>query len=164
MADKMNREELLANEDALLEGLLRAGAQIESAEGAVLVEIARNGELLFAFEVRPLTEMEFLECRQKCTIYKRNQGGIRVPVEFNQGFFRSMIIHTATVPSRTGKKVWDAKQAWERFGVASGIELIDKVLLAGEKDRVYDKIEEISGYRAEAPEETEAELEAQAGE
>ena len=40
-------------------------------------------------------------------------------------------------------KIWDNKQAWNKLNVFTGLDLIDAVLKAGEKDAIYDKIEEI---------------------
>jgi hypothetical protein len=55
------------------------------------------------------------------------------------------LIHTATVDEDKAK-LWDNKKLWDRLNVLSGIDVIDKVLLPGEKDAVIEKINEISGY------------------
>ena len=44
------------------------------------------------------------------------------------------------------------KQAQQAFNVLQGVDLIDCVLLSGEKDRIIDRINEISGYSDEADE------------
>ena len=44
------------------------------------------------------------------------------------------------------KKLWDNKKAQEALNVLQGVEMIDAVLLSGEKDRIIDVINEISGY------------------
>lgn len=146
---KMTREHILTNEPALLQGLMRAGTQVVNADNAATIEIARNGELLFAFKVRPMTDPEFQQCNEKATKYKM-EGGIRVPVDYNRGRFHALAIHKATLPpDGSSVKVWDHKEMWEQFGVLSGVDLIDKVLLAGEKSRAYDILEKISGYKAQ---------------
>ena len=59
--------------------------------------------------------------------------------------FRSWLIYTATVDEDRAK-LWDNKQAQQAFNVLQGVDLIDSVLLSGEKDRIIDRINEISGY------------------
>lgn len=152
--DKMTREELLADEGALLQGLLEAGEQVANADGAATVEIARSGRLLLAFKIRPLTEAEFMACREKATQYKaeRRPSGIsiRVAVDHDPAGYRSRVIVLATLPATPGgKTVWEQKEAWQRFNVLNAVDLIDKVLLGGEKERAYNLIERISGYSAE---------------
>ena len=44
------------------------------------------------------------------------------------------------------KKLWDNRKAQEALDVLSGVDMIDAVLLSGEKDRIIDVINEISGY------------------
>ena len=59
--------------------------------------------------------------------------------------FRSWLIYAATVDEDRAK-TWDNKQAQEALGVLQGVDMIDAVLLSGEKDRIIDRINEISGY------------------
>lgn len=154
MSEKLDREELLANEDELLRGLLEAA---EYPKEETEIEIARKGKVLFRFRVRPLTEAEINECRELATKYVRNKAGIPVREKFNLPRFRSLLIYRATV-EEDRKRLWDNKVAWEKLNVVSGIDLIDAVLLPGEKTAVVDKIGEISGY-VENEEELEEELE-----
>ena len=65
--------------------------------------------------------------------------------------FRSWLIYTATVDEDRAK-LWDSKQAQQAFNVLQGVDLIDCVLLSGEKDRIIDRINEISGYSEEVDE------------
>ena len=65
--------------------------------------------------------------------------------------FRSWLIYTATVDEDRAK-LWDNKQAQQAFNVLQGVDVIDCVLLSGEKDRIIDRINEISGYDDEADE------------
>lgn len=145
MAEKMDREELLANEDELLRGLLEA-AQYRNEEATI--EVARKGKVLFQFRIRPLTEAEINECREKATKYVRNKAGIPVTEQFNAPRFRSMLIHKATV-EEDRKKLWDNQDVWNKLNVVSGLDVIDAVLLPGEKTAIVDKIAEISGFGME---------------
>ena len=67
------------------------------------------------------------------------------PAEINRTLFRSLLIYTATI-NEDRAKLWDNKAALEAYNILNNPEIIDKVLLAGEKDRIIDIIEEISGY------------------
>ena len=49
-------------------------------------------------------------------------------------------------------KIWDNKNAWKALNVLNGIDLIDRTLLAGEKDAVLELIDKISGYSVTAEE------------
>jgi len=142
MSEKLDREELLANEDELLRGLLEAA---EYPKEETEIEIARKGKVLFRFRVRPLTEAEIEECRKKATKYIRNKAGVLVAEQFNLPLFRTLLIHRATV-EEDRKRLWDNKTVWDKLNVPSGLEVIDAVLLPGEKTAVVDKIGEISGY------------------
>lgn len=142
MSEKLDREELLANEDELLRGLLEAA---EYPNEETEIEIARKGKVLFRFRVRPLTEAEIEECRKKATKYIRNKAGVLVAEQFNLPLFRTLLIHRATV-EEDRKRLWDNKTVWDKLNVPSGLEVIDAVLLPGEKTAVVDKIGEISGY------------------
>ena len=44
------------------------------------------------------------------------------------------------------KNTWDNRRAQEELGVLQGADMIDAVLLPGEKDRIIDRINDISGY------------------
>ena len=66
MAAKTNemlptKEEVLMNEDDLLKGLLQAASFKNDVENYKLIQVKRNGKLLFQFRVRPLEESEIGE-------------------------------------------------------------------------------------------------------
>lgn len=147
-ADKERQEQeralLLANEADLLRGLLEAAADLE--EKTELVTIARKGKVYFGFRVHGLTEEQYQECRRKATKFqKKNALGVKLPEETDHTRYRSLVIHEATVEEDRAK-LWDNKEAWRQKNVLNGPTLIDKVLLAGEKEAVLIKIDELSGY------------------
>lgn len=145
MSNKPTREEYLQVEDDLLRGLLEAAGARET--DLQPIEIVRKGKKLFSFAIRALTEEEYLNCREQATTYERSSrmGGLRMPKETNAARYRSLLIYTATAPADR-KALWDNRQAWDRLNVVSGPDLIEVVLLAGEKDAVVTKLDEISGY------------------
>ena len=42
--------------------------------------------------------------------------------------------------------MWVNRKAWNQLSVLNGIDLIEVVLMAGEKDAILSKLDEISGY------------------
>lgn len=143
--DRPTPEELLAMEDDILRGLLRAAQFREQQQ--MTITISRQGQRLFRFRIRPLSEDEYNQCREEATRYQPNPrlGGIPMPVSTDTGKYRSLLIYRATVEEDRAK-LWDNKEVQTQLGVIAGWQVIDKVLLAGEKDAVLAKLDEISGY------------------
>lgn len=143
--EEMNQEDILGNEDALLKGLMDAANTVK--DDVRKVEISRNGKLFFAFHLTGLMEDEYAECREKATTYIRAKklGGLKLPEDTDTTAYRSHLIYLATVPEDR-KKLWDNKKAWDQLKVCNGPELIDRVLKAGEKEKIVDLIDELSGY------------------
>lgn len=147
MDEELTQEEqsqaLRTYEGDILGGLLAAASFRDEAK---TVEIARNGIVLFKFRIRPLSEGEYNRCKEKYTTYKRNkQFGVRIPDKTDTISYRSALIYEATV-EEDREKLWDNREAWRKLDVLSGVELIGRVLKAGEKDAVLDLIDKISGY------------------
>ena len=140
------RNTLRNYENDILGGLLAAANYKNDEDEIVPIEIARGGVVLLKFRIRPLSEDEFVKCRERHTKYVRNkQIGIKVPEDTNTNMYRSALIYQATV-AEDREKLWDNKTAWKQLDVLSGAELIGKVLKPGEKDAVLNKLDEISGY------------------
>lgn len=146
MTDEENKAQLRIYENDILKGLLQAAAYKNDEESIKKIEVARNGVVLFSFHVRPLSEEEYQECREKNTKYVRNkQLGIKFPENTNSVRYRSELIYRATI-DEDREKIWDNKDAWKALNVLSGVDLVDKILLAGEKDAILEIIDKISGY------------------
>lgn len=135
------------NEDDLLNGLLAAANYKDDADESVEIVINRQGKDLFSFHIHPLSEEDFNRCRKRCTKYvkSRTNAGVRIPEEVDTVKYRNMLIYEATVPEDRAK-VWDNKQLWKAKDLATGIEAVDILLKAGEKNAVCEKIDSISGY------------------
>ncbi|MCL2487423.1 MAG: hypothetical protein FWE80_01930 [Oscillospiraceae bacterium] len=150
--DAISPEEILMNEGDLLAGLLSAGKGRDDEQNYRMIRIKRNGKLLFEFRVRPVTEEESQACLKNATKYSTNKPGQpKVAIDRDNALFRSHLIYGATV-NEDRAKVWDNKKAQDGLGVLRGVDMIDKVLLAGEKNRVFEAIESISGYDEDAEE------------
>jgi len=146
LTEEEAKAQLRTYEGDILKGLLAAADFREDEDSVTPIEIARGGVVFFTFRVRPLSEEEYNHCKEKNTKYVRNkQLGIKFPEDTNATRYRSQLIYEATVEEDRAK-VWDNKEAWRALNVLNGIDLIDKVLLAGEKDAVLNKIDDISGY------------------
>lgn len=144
--EKLSKEDILMNESDILRGLIEAGQEKDDESTYERIQIRRNGVLKFEFRIRPLSEEESLSCREHATKYApRKKGQPKREIETNTAKFRSWLIYAATV-NEDRAKTWDNKKAQEALGVLQGVDMIDAVLLSGEKDRVIDRINEISGY------------------
>lgn len=146
LTEEENKGQLRTYENDILKGLLAAANYETEEENIHPIEIARNGVVLFTFHIRPLSEEEYQKCKDKNTKYVRNkQLGIKFPENTDSVRYRSALIYQATI-KEDREKIWDNKEAWKALNVLTGIDLIEKTLLAGEKDAVLEKVDKISGY------------------
>lgn len=147
--EKKNQEELLAVEGNVLRGLLGAYADIQ--DDIVTIDIARKGGVLFSFDIRGLSEKQYNDLQDMATKFKnaKNLGGVKVAEETNVTKFRSLLIYHATTEDHR-KEVWNNREAWKALNVLNGPDMIDKILKAGEKSAIIDKIDELSGYGTES--------------
>ena len=148
LTEEENKGQLKTYENDILKGILAAANYETEEENIQPIDIARNGKVLFSFRIRPLGEDEYQKCKEKHTKYVRNkQLGIKFPEDTNSVRYRSALIYQATV-DEDREKIWNNKDAWKELNVLNGIDLIEKTLLAGEKDAVLELVDKISGYTA----------------
>lgn len=132
----------------LVGGFLKAVEFKTDEKNIKNIRIERNGEHLFTFRVHPLSEADLQKAKKAATTYMPNPAGKQFPpIEkaTSKSAYNSNVIYLATV-EEDKKQLWDNKALKDQLNVMQGYELIDKALLAGEKDRIIDVIEEISGY------------------
>ena len=135
--------QLLLHEEDFIQGLIDAAGY--STEERQRIEIIREGRLFFAFHIRPLAEEEYERCRRKYTKYVRNKRlGMKTPEETNA------VKYQATV-EEDREKLWDNMKVWETLRekdlqIMNGLDVIEYSLKAGEKDRVLEAIDKLSGY------------------
>lgn len=153
MSEK-NKEELLVAEDAILQdvgGVLQA---METVTEYDTFPVIRNGKKLFSFRVSGLDDEEMERCRDQATkMVKNKRLGVTVPGDFNSAKFKSLLIYNATHPDDR-KWLWDNKELQQKAKVLASWQLVDKVLLSGEKGRVIELIEQLSGEDEDTLEET----------
>lgn len=145
------KEMVRTNEEDFIQGLIDA---VEFAnDEKQRIEIVREGKLFFAFNIRPLGAEEYEKCRKKHTKYVRNrQLGMKMPDETDRVKYQSAIIYTATTEEDRAK-LWDNKKVWEtlrnkEYQVMNGLDVIEFALKAGEKDKVIEAIDRLSGYES----------------
>ncbi len=144
--DKLSHDDILMNEYDILQGLIDLGSTKNDEENYRTINIKRNGVLKLSFRIRPISEEENHTCYKHATKYAPSKPGKpKTAIETDPARYRSFLIYTATV-NEDRQKVWDNKKAIDALDLLSGVDMIDKVLLAGEKSRVIDVIDEISGF------------------
>ena len=142
-------EQLRAHEEDFIQGLINAAGYHQ--EEKQRIEIVREGKLLFAFRIRPLSEEEYERCKKKNTKYVRNKRlGTTVPEETFVVKYRASIIYQATV-MEDRESLWDNHDVWDSMKsmglpVMNGLDVIEYSLKAGEKDKVIEAIDNLSGY------------------
>lgn len=136
-------------EGDVLRGLL--GLYEDNQEDTTTIEIARKGKVYITFDIRGLSEKQYNDLQDMATKFKnaKNLGGVKVAEETNVTKFRSLLIYHATV-EEDRKRIWNDREAWKALNVLNGPDLIDKILKAGEKSAIIDKIDELSGYGMES--------------
>lgn len=149
------RSAIRDNEEDFIQGLIHA-AEFGSEE-TQRIEIIRNGRLYFAFRIRPLSAEEYEACRRKHTKYVRNKRlGMKTPEETNRVKYQSALIYKATV-DEDREKLWDNRKVWQAINakkdrIMNGLDVIECALKAGEKDKVLEAIDKLSGYDDELEE------------
>lgn len=143
------KAQVRASEDDFIQGLIEAADY--ASEETQRIEIARNGKLFFAFNIRPLGSEEYDKCRKKHTKYVRNkQLGMKMPEDTDRIKYQSAIILQATT-DEDRDKLWNNKKVWtsleaKGYQIMSGLDVIEFTLKAGEKDMVVGAIDKLSGY------------------
>lgn len=146
---EQDANQLKVNEEDFLQGLIEAAGYM--TEETQRIEIVRNGRVMFDFGIHPLSESDYTNCKKKHTKYVRNRNlGVKMPEDTDNVKYRADLIYKATV-AEDRKKLWDNKTVWESLRskglqIVSPLDVIEYSLKAGEKDRVIECIDRLSGY------------------
>ena len=95
------------------------------------------------------------EIRKKYTRYEKNRkNGMIVSEELDVAKFRSSVIYNSTVEADK-EKIWDNKQLWEGLrrqgkNIVNALDVIEAVLLQGEKERIMKALDQLCGYDEDA--------------
>lgn len=161
-SEQETQKQLLTKENDFIAGMIKAAA--DKTDETAKLQIIRSGKMYFEFSIHALGEEEANKCRKKHTKYVRNkQIGIKFAEETDTAKFRSSLIYHATIEADR-EKLWDNKQVWQGLiaqgkQIVTALDVIEAVLLGGEKDMVIDQINKISGFNSENLEEVESDLE-----
>lgn len=150
-------EEVIAmSQEDLIAGLLAAADYDTNEEAMKKIQIKRDGKLFFEFKVHALSESELIKLRKKSTKKYNNPGGKHLPKiegDADMAEFRSRKIYAATADDDRAK-LWDNPRVKAGLiakgkDIVENFEIIDAVLMGGEKFNVSELIDELSGYKDE---------------
>ncbi len=144
------------NEQSFLDSLLAAADYV--TDEVKEIEIIRNKKTAFTFHVHTLSEEDVTGLRKKCTKYAKNKrNGVKVAEEIDTARYRSALIYHSTT-EEDQKKIWDNKKLWKALEdkgriIINGLDVINAMLLPGEKDRIIDALDDLNGYNSDVSEE-----------
>lgn len=146
-------EVVAMTQEELINGLLAAADYETNEDDMKLIVIERNGVKYFEFKVHALSETELMRIRKQCTKYFNNPGGKHLPkIEGDLDIvkFRNMKIYAATADDDKAK-LWDNPQVKAGLkakgkDIILNHEIVEAVLMPGEKLWIANIIDDISGY------------------
>lgn len=150
--EEETEQQILENEGTLLDGLLAAADYASNEE--LTLNITRNGKRYFSFTVHPIPEEMMQEIRKKYTRYEKNRkNGMVISEELDVAKFRSSVIYNSTVEADK-ERIWNNKQLWEGLrkqgkNIVNALDVIEAVLLQGEKERIMKALDQLCGYDEE---------------
>jgi hypothetical protein len=144
------KDELLAVEDAALRDISGVLESMETIVEYDTFAVIRGGKELFSFRVSGVDSETMEKYRNESTkmVKSKRLGGITIPTDFNAAKYHSLLIIAATHPEDK-KYLWGNKELRDKAGVLTPWQLVDKVLRPGEKERVVELIEKLSGFDEE---------------
>lgn len=140
-------------EKDMIAGLIAAADYKTNEDEIQKIEIVRNGKVYFTFRIRPLGEEEYDKCKTRHTKYVRNkQLGIKLPEDTNTVKYRCALIYQATLEEDRAQ-LWDNKKIWEALNtkghqIINGLDVIESSLRGGEKEKIIECIDKLSGYES----------------
>lgn len=148
-ANSLSQDEILMNEDELIAGLIQA-ANFREDKGCIRkVQVKREDDrVLFEFLIHPLSEEDGNAIRKKYTRYAPDPRGARygrVEVDVDHIKVRARKIYEATV-EEDQRRLWDNRKVQQQLNCMLPEDVIEQVLMAGEKDAVCDLIDKISSF------------------
>ncbi len=146
--EDMSKEEILQNEGNLLSDLLELAKRKENEAFFRNIEIRVEGKVKVSFRLRPLSSDEVESCAKQATKFVKQPKGKPVK-EVNSRIYQSILIYTATIPEDQ-QNIWGNRQLKDALDVFDNFDMVDKLLLPGEKSAVMDVINEMGGFGEES--------------
>ncbi len=137
---KLTDAELEKFDGDIADALLGAAAYRDGEDKRRKVTIKRKGKEIFSFMIEPLSEEEFDRCRRENT---KNRG--RRNEELDGSRFVAQLIYEATI-DEDKKRLWKNKTVWEKLNVASGVDVVQKVLTPAERSMLENTLLDMVGY------------------
>lgn len=144
----------------LIERLFSAAGYKEDPANIVEIDITRNGKFLFTLHIHPLGDDDVAKANKEAAIMVRNPGGKHLPkiqADSDKSKYKSWMIYLATT-EEDQKQIWGNPALMSKLGVYQPWEVIDKLLILGDKAKLLEKITEISGLDDEEDEMDEEEF------
>lgn len=156
MATENKNENVTGLEDAvdrkgaeleLIERLFMASKYKEDAENIQPIDITRNGMVLFTLHIHPIGDDDVAKANKESAIKVRNPNGKHLPkiqADSDKSKYKSWLIYLATT-EEDQRQIWGNPVLMSKLGIFQPWESIDKLLTLGDKNKLLDKITEISG-------------------
>lgn len=145
----LSTEEILEQEGNLLSDLLDLAQRKENEVFFRKIEIlGQGGQVKASFRLRPLSSEDVEQCVKQSTKLTKNLKG-KVEKEVNQRLYQSILIYTATIPEDQAR-LWGNVELKRTLNVLDSFDMVDRLLLAGEKASVLAVIDEMGGFTEEA--------------
>jgi len=87
---------------------------------------------------------------------RNKQLGMKLPEDTDRVKYQSAIIYEATV-DEDRRNLWDNRKVWDALNakedrIMNGLDVIEYCLKAGEKDKILEAIDKLSGYETDLEE------------
>lgn len=131
----------------LVTSLLSAMDYQKDEENITEAEIVRHDKFLFSVHLHPISDNQIRTARKKATVYMANPNGKKLPPiekEVNTSKLKSWVIYLATTEADQAK-IWGNQDVKSKAGLMENWESIDVLLTAGEKNRLFEVVLDISG-------------------
>lgn len=137
-------EKIMADEEKMALDYDIAAALIEAAEynrgEQRKINIRRGGKLLFTFVIESVSSEKWDQARRENT---KNKG--KRNEELDSSRYLSQVIYFATVD----KSIWKNQSVMRKLNAPSPVDVVNAVLSPGEKMKLGEILEEISGFGEE---------------
>ncbi len=136
-----------AAEYDLVKALFEAADFKTADDNIVEIEIVRNGKFLFSLHLHPISDEDVALANKRAAIMRDNPQGKKygkIQVGFDKAAYKSWLIYLATTPEDQ-ELIWGNPALKSKLGIFQPWESIDKLLTMGDKNKLLEKITEISG-------------------
>lgn len=146
-------QDVAMSERELLDGFF--ASLDDAAQAAEVWEVVRKGRVFYRFSITPLHQTEYEDAEDKSARKEKSRAGLNVRVDTNATRYNSLLIYKATVPEDRAR-LWDNKTVWAamrekyKLQIATGVDVVERALFAGEKAKLVERIDTISGFGASA--------------